>query len=87
MTEKTYNEVARTRDHKTMMEHPEWWACMVLPMKRPRNGTLEESCYFRKEATGEHVLLIGNMFLLRRDTPTRTYASVEAILADGWIVD
>ena len=85
MTATTYEEAARTRDDKAMMLHPEWWFSAVLPMKRVRDGNLESHVY--GVVDGAHVLYEANVFAFDRDAPSRTYATIDAILAEGWIVD
>lgn len=78
-----------------MMKDPGKWECWpILPMKRVvRKSELPDSGFML--ATGDPIVYLKNMYDLKggtvkdimKNTPSKTYPNLEAVLDDGWIVD
>jgi hypothetical protein len=83
----TREECARARDHAEMLRHPEWWPYgYLLPLKRYRAGqhTPELAVATSSDPT---TIVFGPIALIDKDAPVQKYASIEALVADGWVVD
>ena len=78
------------RERKMMLDHEKWPCWPFLPVKR-RNHKVEPNigvmCASKEDRwTVYHI----NMFDMPRDLATASkseYATVDALLADGWVVD
>jgi hypothetical protein len=80
----TYQEAAQNRDHRAMMKHPEWWICWpLLPLTRRGKADMGVMC----EGFPNTVFLTTLFLFNPREDRKLEYPSIEALLADGWVVD
>jgi hypothetical protein len=90
---KSDNAVLREQDDLKMMRRPHlwpWWP--VLPIKnykRAKPGCLECGILCMDDLSGlpEPVVVLSNMFEIDENKKQIQYDSLEAIVADGWVVD
>jgi len=68
------------------IKDPDQWVHLgKCPIKRRRGTQMPEVGYL-VEGAGPRVYL-GNLFNIRQDDAFKDYASFEAIIDDGWVVD
>lgn len=83
----TREECIATRNDVEMIRHPEWWTLrVVLPLKRYVGREVEHGFLANLTAwpTGYRVYI--GLIYLPPDNRV-DYASAEAVVADGWMVD
>lgn len=76
------------RDDRRMIESPDLWPYMRLPLKR--RGEVGNDLGFLMTGpreSGTVFLYKGNMFAKLSECEQITYPDVDALLADGWKVD
>lgn len=85
----------RTLDDAQMIRDPDRWpAWPFLPLKR-RDNSLESKNLAVLCADGKDTYTLYHVYLFDlpkspegwKNSPQTTYASIEALLQDGWIVD
>ena len=93
MKAKTDSEKARAARERDMILHDEKWPCWPrLPMKHTRHKDLEVptlpllGVICAGELTRVYLCNVIETIVFEK-TPYRQYESVDAVLADGWIVD
>lgn len=78
-------------DHKRMIEREgDWPNWPVLPLKntKRREPDVPSMPLLGVIVAGKPTrVLITNMFDMHGDVPVQEYPSIDAMLADGWIVD
>lgn len=80
-----------TKDLK-YMSNPMLWVTMVCPLKRyvkdaAADGNRIEFAYLVGDGPNLYHGYHGSMFSARRTDPVTQFASYEAIVAEGWMVD
>jgi hypothetical protein len=74
--------------HREMLLHPEWWPLWpFLPLKRSKEGERELGVFY-ESTKGKIEVIMSNVFaddFCR--APRKEYPSIDALLADGWVVD
>ena len=78
-------------NHRAMMDSPNYWQRWpLLPIKRDRHRWPDSEVGVLLDRRPIKVYLC-NMWAIPEDTregtPSIEYASIDAVLADGWIVD
>jgi hypothetical protein len=83
----TKEQCASERNDKEMILHPEWWPLgSYLPVKK-RDPFPEQNTGIIVDGHPT-IVLIGTIGLTDfGKSPTKSYESVDALLADGWLVD
>lgn len=87
---KTKEQVMRERDDRTMILTPSYWSGYVLPLKQRQAGHQPARVgYIMEPSFGkpQFRLYHGNIWSVADDATFTDYESVEALLADGWVVD
>lgn len=91
--------VYRECNHLAMMQHPERWFSLLLPVKhrsrQDSTGFKLLGFMFEQEGGARQAaptVYLGTMFFLidggrLENLPTEKYASLEAVVAAGWEVD
>lgn len=74
--------------------HPNKWPMLILPLTRANPFQPGNTAIFAppfnvlKVAPDEPIeILIGTLFDKLRELPRKRYDNVDALLADGWVVD
>lgn len=80
---KTYEEIAKNKDHKAMIENPDLWPNMILPVKRVAHGNLQLGFI---NPINNLVVYLGNIYFCSTNKFIE-YLSIDEMLKDGWIVD
>jgi len=77
-----------------MIKHPDAWPQWpYLPVKRRKGAKATLECGVIYEGTGIKTVRVANLFALPTEyqdfltLPKYEYDSVDALLADGWVVD
>jgi hypothetical protein len=87
----TREECIRTRNHREMILHPEWWYfAAFLPVERKlTTGEMQPGYIMNPRHANMFPLsrvFIGNIYNMQDTDPWIDYETVDQVLADGWIV-
>jgi hypothetical protein len=93
---KTKDEVIRDRDDREMLLHPEYWPetgviCVKRRLRTEKPGEWPELGVIHERAPT--TVIIANLYDIldnaevMKTAKRHVYDSVDAMLADGWIVD